>query len=154
MMTATSAWLLSTVIAPAAVTDAAYRKPNKVAMQEAVMPRSSGDDVRNEAVLERLQTILYRQLLLLHSLYLEWIAGRRDHRIDRGVEVRVFLFQTSEFEANLCLFLFRHAVRLSESPVQQGAPGRESGSRIRNIVHTTFRIDRKCYYRSFDFVTK
>jgi hypothetical protein len=63
----------------------------------------------NDAVFQLLHAVLQGQLLLLHALDLQRVAAGCDHRIDRGIEIRVFLLDLGKLETNLGLFLFRHA---------------------------------------------
>ena len=46
------------------------------------------------------------------ALDLQRVAAGGDHRVDRGVEIGVFLLETRKLQTNLRLILFRHGHRL------------------------------------------
>ncbi|CAN0654818.1 protein of unknown function [Nitratireductor aquimarinus] len=66
----------------------------------------SRNDVRDDVVFQFLKPVLERQLFLFHALNAKRVAARSDHCVDRGVEIRVILFEAGEFETNFRLFLF------------------------------------------------
>lgn len=78
------------------------------------MPRKatqlSGYDVRDHLVFQFLKLVLDGELLLLHALDAQLIAAHFYHGIDGGVEIRMFLLQTSDSQSYICLFLIGHPV--------------------------------------------
>lgn len=72
----------------------------------------SGDDVGDQSILEAIDAILDRQLLLLQSLNGEVVAaGAFDQCGDREIEIAVLLAQMDEFTPNVFLFVFHHGLR-------------------------------------------
>ena len=96
-----------------------------------------------------------RSLSASFFFFMRWIcsaiAADRDHRIDRGIEVRVFLLQPRKLETNFGLFLFRHVFRLRAlRRGRQAAAGRVRAPSYRRAPLPHFMRVGKCYYTEFD----
>lgn len=81
----------------------------------------SGDNVRRQLVLERRKTIAQDKLALLETLHLKLVCrADRQQRVDRGIEIAMFLPQAFAFVFKRGAFAVRQSVRhalASETPV-------------------------------------
>jgi hypothetical protein len=82
----------------------------------------SGDDIRNDLILDLRQLVLDDKLLLLHALNAQSVTAGGNHGIDRGVIIFMLLTQTSRHEPDFRLFLIGHLHSpLSSSDVVRSA---------------------------------
>ncbi len=74
-----------------------------------------GNDIRGQGVLDERDSIAQVELALFQSLNLnDVLAGRSLQRLDRGIEVTVFLLQLRKLRLELRLFLLCHNRRAAK----------------------------------------
>ena len=77
--------------------------------------RGLGNDIRGQGVLDERDSIAQVELALFQSLNLnDVLAGRSLQRLDRGIEVTVFLLQLRKLRPELRLFLLCHNRRAAK----------------------------------------